>query len=147
LYFAAAFLRRRIVELDWHHGELLEGRLCFDSGAFFEAHEHWELVWLAASEPEKTFLQALIQVAASFHHFRRDNHIGTASLLQSALRRLNDYPDTFAGVAVESLRATVRQWLQALETAPQSPLPAIPNLELTTVSPPPTEGQRARGSR
>jgi hypothetical protein len=26
-------------------------------------------VWLVAEEPEKTFLQGLIQVAAAFHHF------------------------------------------------------------------------------
>jgi hypothetical protein len=82
--------------LDWTHGDLLEGLRCFHSGAFFEAHEHWESVWLAAQEPEKTFLQGLIQVAASFHHFRRGNCAGTISLLRSALRRLDGYPEVFA---------------------------------------------------
>jgi uncharacterized protein len=52
--------------------------------AFFEAHEHWESVWLTAQGPEKTFLQALIQVAASFHHFHRGNRLGSVSLLRSA---------------------------------------------------------------
>jgi hypothetical protein len=119
------------MHLDWNHGDLYEGRCCFDRGAFFEAHEYWELVWLAAPEPEKTFLQGLIQVAASFHHLQRDNYAGTISLLRSALRRLNEYPEVFAGVAVESLRATVRLWLQALETEPPSPFPPIPRLEVT----------------
>ncbi len=41
-----------------------------------------------AEEPEKTFLQGLIQVAAAFHHFQRGNCAGTISLLRSALRRL-----------------------------------------------------------
>src|SRR5208283_5098512 len=71
--------------LDWTHGDLLEGLRCFHSGAYFEAHEHWESVWLTAREPEKTFLQALIQVAASFHHFQRGNHAGTISLLRIGL--------------------------------------------------------------
>ena len=75
------------VRLDWTGGELAEGLRCFHAEAFFEAHEHWELIWLAAPEPEKTFLQGLIQVAASFHHFQRDNCAGTISLLRSALRR------------------------------------------------------------
>ena len=55
--------------LDWTQGDLFEGLRCFHSGAFFEAHEHWESVWLASQEPEKTFLQGLIQVAAAFHRF------------------------------------------------------------------------------
>jgi predicted metal-dependent hydrolase len=118
------------MSLDWTHGELNEGLRCFHSGAFFEAHEHWESVWLAAQEPERTFLQGLIQVAASFHHFQRGNCAGTISLLRSALRRLDGYPGTFAGIAVTPLRAAVRLWLEALETVPQSSPPPLPQLQL-----------------
>jgi predicted metal-dependent hydrolase len=112
--------------LDWTQGDLFEGLRCFHSGKFFEAHEHWELVWLAADEPEKTFLQGLIQVAASFHHLQRGNHLGTRSLLRSALRRLDKYPDYFAGIAVAPLRVDIRSWLGALDTVPHSPLPPVP---------------------
>ncbi|HME31828.1 MAG TPA: DUF309 domain-containing protein [Terriglobales bacterium] len=97
--------------LDWRRGELRKGLHCFDSGAFFEAHEHWESVWLAACEPEKTFLQALIQVAVSFHHFQRGNHAGTVSLLRGALRRLEQYPESFGGIAIAPLRISIGQWL------------------------------------
>lgn len=38
----------------------------FNAEKFFEAHEFWEEIWLVESEPEKTFLQGLIQVAAAF---------------------------------------------------------------------------------
>jgi len=88
------------------------------------------LVWLAADEPEKTFLQALIQVAASFHHFQRGNYAGTTSLLRSALRRLDEFPETFAGVALIPLRAAIRLWLHALETIPPTTVPPVPRLEL-----------------
>jgi predicted metal-dependent hydrolase len=117
--------------LDWTRGALLEGLRCFHSGAFFEAHEHWESVWLAAPEPEKTFLQGLIQVAASFHHFQRGNCAGTISLLRSALRRLDRYPEVFAGVVVAPLRLAIRSWLEALETTPQSSPPPVPRLQFT----------------
>lgn len=120
-----------LMELDWSQGELREGRRCYESGAFFEAHEHWESVWLTAREPEKTFLQALIQVAAAFHHYQRGKFAGTASLLRSALRRLNAYPEEFAGIAVAPLRAAIGLWLQALETVPPSSPPPIPRIELT----------------
>lgn len=116
--------------LDWTCGDLSEGLRCFHSGAFFEAHEHWESVWLAAQEPEKTFLQGLIQVAASFHHFQRGNCVGTISLLRSALRRLDNYPEVFAGIVVAPLRVAIRSWIEALEAFPQSP-PPFPQLKLS----------------
>jgi predicted metal-dependent hydrolase len=101
---------------------------CFDGGEFFEAHEHWELVWLAAMEPEKTFLQALIQVSASFHHFQHGNPVGTVSLLRRALRRLETYPGEFAGIAVAPLLEAIREWVAALESVPQSTPPPFPSI-------------------
>jgi len=123
---------RRRMSLDWTQGDLHEGLRCFHSGAFFQAHEHWESVWLAAQEPEKMFLQGLIQVAAAFHHFQRGNYAGTISLLRSALRRLDAYPEAFGGVAITPLRATIRLWLGALETPSRSPLPSLPELQIAS---------------
>jgi len=88
------------------------------------------LVWLAAQEPEKTFLQGLIQVAASFHHFQRGNCVGTISLLRAALRRLDKYPEVFAGIMVAPIRVAIRSWIEALETIPQSSPPPFPQLQL-----------------
>jgi len=118
--------------LDWTQGDLGEGLRCFNSGAFFEAHERWESVWLAAQEPEKTFLQGLIQVAASFHHLQRGNRAGTISLLRSALLRLDKYPEFFAGVVLPPFRTALRSWFEALEAGQQSSLPPIPQLQLTS---------------
>lgn len=120
------------VSLDWSQENLREGLRCFHSGAYFEAHEHWELVWLASAEPEKTFLQALIQVAASFHHFQRGNSAGTISLLRRALRRLDNYPEAFGGVAVSPLRASIRLWLDALQQPQCSSVPPMPRLRLAS---------------
>lgn len=100
--------------MDWHEGALAEGLRCYGAGAFFEAHEHWELVWLASAEPEKTFVQALIQVTAAFEHLRRGEPAGTASLLGRALGRLERYEAEFGGVDVERLRGELRAWVGAL---------------------------------
>jgi uncharacterized protein len=117
--------------LDWSEGALAEGLRCYREGEFFMAHEHWEGVWLACKEPEKTFLQALIQIAAAFHHWQRGNADGTASLLRSALRKLSRYPDAFESIGVESLRQSLLKWLDALgspkpfEMPPQLSIPTI----------------------
>lgn len=114
--------------IDWNQLELAEGLRCYRNRDFFEAHEHWEAVWLRAAEPEKTFLQALIQTTAAMHHFQRGNLIGTASLLRGALRRLEPLPGQFGGVAVESLRQSIRAWLRALEQSESSPRLPFPRI-------------------
>jgi hypothetical protein len=115
------------MSFDWTSGPLAEGLACYRSEWFWRAHEHWERVWLTCAGPEKTFVQALIQVTAAFHHFQRDELAGTVSLLRKALNRLDDYPGEFCGVAVEPLRQSIREWLGALEanTAPALPFPRI----------------------
>jgi predicted metal-dependent hydrolase len=89
------------------------------------AHEHWESVWLTLEEPQKSFLQALIQVTAAFHHRETGNAAGTISLLRRALRRLELCPKHFAGIAVPPLCQQISAWLRALEVGSQS-LPEAP---------------------
>ena len=116
------------VPLDWSSGALAKGLQCYKSGEFFLAHEHWEGVWLKCDEPEKTFLQALIQITAAFHHLQRKNFVGAASLLRAALRRLEGFPAAYGGIEVEDLRASVRAWLLALDRENPTLRPPIPQI-------------------
>jgi uncharacterized protein len=109
------------MEFDWTQGALAEGLQRYHAGDFFAAHESWESLWLVAEEPEKTFLQGLIQVTAAFHHLQRNNTLGTARLLQGALRRLEGYPASFGSISVASACDDIREWLRALETCAPSP--------------------------
>ena len=104
------------MKFDWSEGALAEGLRLYEAGEFFTAHEAWERVWLGLPEPEKTFLQGLIQVTAAFHHLQRDNPLGTTRLLQAALRRLDRYPESFGGISVALLRDDIRERLQKLES-------------------------------
>jgi uncharacterized protein len=103
------------MKFDWTQGPLAEGLRLYDADEFFAAHEAWESVWLVLQEPDKTFLQGLIQVTAAFHHLQRNNPLGTALLLQAALRRLERYPACFGGVSVTLLCNDIRERLLALE--------------------------------
>jgi hypothetical protein len=86
----------------------------FNSGRFFEAHEAWEDIWLRSPEPEKTFLQGVIQIAAAFHHHSRKNLRGTRTLLEAGLGRLEAFPNTYRGIDLAALRAEARKWTAAL---------------------------------
>jgi hypothetical protein len=122
------------VTLDWNRGALAEGLACYNRGEFFLSHEHWESVWLTLEEPEKSFLQALIQVTAAFHHLNRGNSTGALSLLRRAVRRLDLCPAHFGGIAVKPLCAEISEWTLAIErgspslpaTNPQI-LPSVPD--------------------
>ena len=111
------------MEFDWTQGALAEGLRLYHAGEFFAAHEAWESVWLRAQEPEKMFLQGLIQVTAAFHHLQRHNPQGTVLLLQAALGRFERYPACFGDISVALLCSDIREWLQALETGAPAPQP------------------------
>lgn len=86
----------------------------FNSRKFFEAHEIWEEIWLIEPEPEKTFLQGLIQLAAAFHHYCRENPAGTESLLASGIVKLTRFPANHRGLAIGELRTTAKLWARML---------------------------------
>ena len=115
--------------LDWSSGGLAAGLACFRNQDFFEAHEHWEDVWNRLVDPEKLFLQALIQVTVAMHHYQHANRAGALSLLRRSLRKLEQYPECFGGIDVVHLTKNVRAWLDALEHAALAP-PAFPAIHL-----------------
>jgi hypothetical protein len=108
------------VSLDWNSGALADGLACYRRGSFFAAHEYWESIWLTLEEPLKSFLQALIQVTAAFHHLDAGNPAGALSLLRRARRRLEQSPAHFGGITVPPLCADISEWLGAIERGAQS---------------------------
>jgi hypothetical protein len=109
-------------------GGFRRGVAHFNAQEYFQAHEVWEELWLAAREPEKTFLQGLIQVAAAFHHHGRENARGARSLLAAGVAKLRGFADDHSGIAVSDLRAQAENWLEeigASRGADLRPLPLI----------------------
>ena len=118
------------INFDWNTGPLAEGLHCYRTRQFFEAHEHWEAVWLTLAEPEKSFLQALVQVSAAFHHLQRGNRTGAISLLTRSLRRLERSPSEFCGVDVGKIFDQARNWLTVLESSSIEMPPDYPVIEI-----------------
>ena len=82
-----------------------------DGREFYETHETLEEIWLKAPEPEKTFLQGIIQVACAFHHYLEDNRAGAESLMRRGLEKLEQFPADFGEIELRPLREKVRWWL------------------------------------
>ena len=117
--------------MDAHERERLyrQGLDAFNSARFYDAHEHWEEVWLKVPNPEKMFLQGLIQVAAAFHHHSRANLLGTRNLLREGLLKLDRFPDIYGDLEIEALRVSVREWLAAFDAGQTPAGRTIPRIE------------------
>src|SRR6202051_2868842 len=111
------FLNEHKTRMDAREKDRLyrQGLDAFNSARFYDAHEHWEEVWLKTPNPEKMFLQGLIQVAAAFHHHSRANRQGTQNLLHAGLLKLDRFPEIHGGLEIEALRRAVREWLAGLD--------------------------------
>jgi predicted metal-dependent hydrolase len=103
-----------------------DGIRLFNGAQFFEAHEALEDVWRGAPEPQRKFLQGLIQIAVALHHHSRGNLIGCRSLLQRGIGNLAPYPELHFGLELAMFRDEVELWRKALES--ESPLPTLPVL-------------------
>jgi predicted metal-dependent hydrolase len=90
-------------------------------GEYYDAHEVLEDAWRAAPEPERRFLQGLIQVAVAFHHHSRGNRIGFRSLLERAIRNLSLYPAQHAGLDLAALLEDLTRWRETLEDGATPP--------------------------
>jgi uncharacterized protein len=98
----------------------------FNAAAFFEAHEVWEDIWRAASEPERRFLQGLIQIAVAFHHYTTGNLVGARSLLERGRKNLNGCPENFGGIRLGAFQQSLEAWQCAL--AEGKAVPPLPQL-------------------
>jgi uncharacterized protein len=87
----------------------------FNARRFWHAHESWEEIWLHAAEPEKRFLQGIIQISAAFYHHQRKNLVGTRTLLRRGLEKVERFPPRHRSLRLEELRRAVREWLAELE--------------------------------
>jgi hypothetical protein len=92
-----------------------EGQAAVNRGAFYEAHESWEEVWLELDDPEHTWVQGLIQVATGLHKLQQGHAGPAATLLRKAIAKLEDAPDELDGVDVAGARRIARTMLAGLE--------------------------------
>src|ERR1700728_325704 len=107
----------------------------FNAAEFFEAHEVWEEIWLEEAEPEKTFLQGIIQIAAAFHHYCRENADGTETLLAAGIVKLARFPAHRRGLAIDELRSAAKQWARSIGKGEKPKRSEIPRLRFSETDP------------
>ena len=82
----------------------LRGVEHFNKQDYFEAHEVWEDLWHATHGESRDFIQGLIQVTSSLHHFQNGNMRGARLLHDSGIELLAPYADVYMGLDLKRLR-------------------------------------------
>ena len=94
---------------------------CFNNAQYYEAHDVLEHLWLRCTDSNRSFYQALIQIAGAFVHFQKQalfpehpthsrRNAPGKRLLALAAQRMSAYPKWHLGVSVQNLRSLCSEW-------------------------------------
>lgn len=83
--------------------KLIEGLTLFNEQKFYEAHEAIEEIWLHWKGNEKFFLQGLIQLAASFHHFSKRKNKESMIAFYRAKLKLMKFSNFYFGIKIKKI--------------------------------------------
>ena len=89
---------------------LHSGVALFNSGAYFDAHEHLEAQWLRAPRVQRFFLQSLIHMAVAWHHATEGNREGALRQVDKGLCKLAGYLPEYDGVDTAALYRDAQLW-------------------------------------
>jgi predicted metal-dependent hydrolase len=78
-------------------------------GAYFEAHEEFELAWRACDPEERDFFQGLVHVVVSAYQRGRGKPVAAERQRLKALTRLAALEPAHRGLDVELLRAKLER--------------------------------------
>ncbi len=92
-----------------------EGRAAFNGGQFYEAHEFWEEVWNVIDDPERTWVQGMIQVATGLHKLQRFRSDVCLTLIDKALGKLKDVVPSLYGFDLAGLVEDARRVKAGIE--------------------------------
>jgi predicted metal-dependent hydrolase len=84
--------------------EAIEGLNAFNSGQFFEAHEHLETAWRDEQRPVRELYRGVLQVAVGYYHISRENYTGARKMFARSRRWLSPFPAVCGGINLQHLR-------------------------------------------
>lgn len=106
---------------DWNSCEIyLYGIDLFNYGYWWEAHEAWEVIWVAAGRHTKTgfFIQGLIQIAAAHLKASQEHHDAASILTLAGLKKLQPLHGYYLGMDVSKFHSDVKANLSAKTVTP-----------------------------
>ena len=99
-----------------HHPQLLLAAKTFNSGFFFEAHEHLEEALESVEEDDQVWrlFVALIQISVGYHKLSH-HYAGGPTMLQKGLEKLKELPLACGGVRIGLLLPKIQEGLSIVD--------------------------------
>ena len=92
-----------------------QGVELFNSAHWYEAHDVFEELWHDTAEPERRWIQGVVQIAVAMVHLGRGNTNGAAILLGEGIGRLSSSQTVPKRWRAETLITPCRQQLLQLQ--------------------------------
>ena len=92
------------------------GKIEYQKGNFFDAHEIWEELWSDYYLKDKDFIQGLIQLAVCFVHLENGNMNGARSLLKKSTKKFIGFLPNHRNINVKELMNSLNELSFKLET-------------------------------
>ena len=80
------------------------GKIEYQKGNFFDAHEIWEDLWSDYYLKDRKFIQGLIQLSVSFVHLKNSNMKGAKSLLKKSQGKFVEFEGMHRSINIETLK-------------------------------------------
>lgn len=99
---------------DWDSCEIyLYGVDLFNYGYWWEAHETWEVIWIAAGKRTKTglYIQGLIQIAAAHLKGSQEHHDAASNLALAGLKKMQLMHGNYLGINVRKFHTDITEYL------------------------------------
>lgn len=109
----------------------------FNQEQFYACHDTLEAIWMEASQPQKTFYQAVLQIAVALYHLDNSNLRGAVILLGEGINKLRNYPAAYCGIDVDELLIASATLLSILQQTDESSVNLeslhLPRISLSTI--------------
>ncbi|MBD30739.1 MAG: hypothetical protein CMG44_00850 [Candidatus Marinimicrobia bacterium] len=80
------------------------GKIEYQKGNFFDAHEIWEDLWSDYYLKDRKFIQGLIQLSVSFVHLKNSNMKGAKSLLKKSQGKFMEFEGVHRSINIDRLK-------------------------------------------
>jgi predicted metal-dependent hydrolase len=104
------------------------GVIFFNGGDWYASHDLFEELWQETNEPERRWLQGIVQIAVARLHGERGNSHGAMVLLGEGLGRLRTAAAPPAHWQAQPLIQPCQQRLSALQRGENNPAEPLPQL-------------------
>lgn len=92
----------------------------FNDKQYFAAHEYLEQIWIELEEPEKSWTQGLIQIAALMHLLEQGRLEGATKVWLRAYKNLENAPKIYQDINMTELKKTIANIVENKDQATMS---------------------------